>query len=416
MDAEPSTLFLNLSKLQPMDVLAVSGDAKSSIFIKLATAARKLKTAKYSHSALVLSPSIVVESLSGSGIVLSDLTVPRPGRFDAHLRQATDEDALQVRKLSSGEVALFARLHNVTKVDVLRHRAISDDAFVAWLFRKDALEILRGLYLLQYAKPSALAKSVVDLPEPVCQFIDAAHAAFAGSRLEAGPFCSELVSRLLNGLFDAGKAHGRVVPADFGWHLDQFEMLEEVCYPAECVPGEACSAALAKEMTDMLRYGGLGAQLGIAEVLGVGAKVEDEARRKGQDTGAQLFRESLANPDRRAELRKERVADFNVYLNQHADPFWQWLRDANVCARACPRKRQANYAVFAEPGQREPPVSPFTAEQPIRQSRRRPQWDGESRCAGADRCALHSFDEIRTQLARLKSRRLRTVYGGGPGS
>lgn len=394
-----SIVFLELTKLRPLDVMLTSSDELSSFVIKGATSIRGLRLAHYSHAALMLSPGVCVEALTKPGIVCTDLSEPAPLFF----------------RWVEGKLTVFASLKGVDNAAVFRHRSVTRELSSGSLsdLRSLALEALAECYLMQYSLLINLVRPIVRLPPRVESFLARVTPLFEGRKPEPGPFCSELVCRLLGAVVkDATPYPDRVAPSDLSWDTESLEELENVvrlCEPDD-LPGFECDDDFSSGLSQMLEADLsqqefqkrlLQAMSVIPAILADGVSPEDPSIRDALEMKYSAMRE---------EARHFYVDELQHSLYQFQDRLWEWMHRANVCKKTCPETRIQK---FARHSAKDPVKGPslFKTSNELFWERIE-NWNGEP-CADVRSCVTVHLSRLREEIQVSRDARLEEIAERG---
>ncbi len=328
-------VFLELTKLRPLDVLLISGNRPGSFAIKSAVSLRGRRWSSYSHAALILSPSLHIEALSARGIVCTDLSV-----LTLHFR------------VVSGQLAVYAPLDRVNGVQVLRHREVAHDVDSTHLtsLRTCALETLAEVYLKQYSLRLRLAEPVVRLDPAILGFLERLTRWMEHDEPEPGPFCSELVCMLLEkaGLLVRepwnGQPASTLAPADFSWRPNMFYDVPgvDLTCTAQELPGVACDPEFVNEVSKILESAQqqqefaietLKAMLSVSTIVSEPHKLDEMA--------LSTLRQSHLK--QRKKFRAAYAYKLAPSIERFLDPLWEWVAKANDCNGSCPKTRKEEF-------------------------------------------------------------------------
>ena len=393
--------FLDLTAAQPLDVLLSTQKGVTSAVIRAGQTISRRKRARYSHAALLLSNSVLVEAIGKGGTILCNLASSK-----GDLGGSSNDRSMHLHcRLVDGEVRIYALLPNKTAATLVRHKSQEDmptanywrrldDLLVA---RSQVLGLLVDVYLASYSIPARLIGSVADLPTPIQSFLERGFKADRAKKRRTGPFCSELVGLLLSEVYPDTTDHVRKAPIDFIDDQGDYVVVESAVVEGQVddLPGTAYPTWLATDLVNLLwsaRIEGQDLARKVVEVLSllppVVAHTSDGSQERLQ-MWEQLYEEKLR------EQRTNWVQEIESELTNHFDACWRWLRASNECYRVCPGgddwlrarriKHAARYVVGVRLGggvlTRDPTV----------------------RCADAVRCTVygHELEDMRT--ARLNA-------------
>ena len=411
-----TSIYLRLDALQPMDILLTAGTSASSWLIRAAQFLGRRRRAKYSHAALFLGPTLKVEALTKRGIVCTDLTDSLPERAPTK-----NEPSLSFRWID-GRLAVFARIPDVRDAAVFRHRELMregpyDSAKLQHL-RRRLLPALEELYLKQYSLITRLAIPVVDLDPKMQSALDRISRSLEKGKLEPGPFCSELVCKLIQSVEDAGYGsdHESIGPSELSWNGEYLKNISRnaVVHGVSDLPGSECPSELSSELLSMLKRGPTGQQENLAaRMLQVSALCE------------KIFKASGGTPQEydhaksRSELRGRWVNAIERHLVDGPDPVWTWIQKANACLSNCVENRALKQRSMNLP---QPTTKPFEART-LQQTwaEELHNWDGRTACSISQKCVLHRYELIvhahqrrvdQSRIEQTESIRLRSTPAG----
>jgi hypothetical protein len=332
-------VFLDLSRLRPLDVLVSSGSRWSSKAIKVATTLRHLKAADYSHASMLLTPSLAVEALAGDGVVLTDLLVPISESHSAKADTTAQGRQHAFLRWVDGRLRVYVRLQDTSRAAVYRHVTFSgrhEDS--SWLFRPDALAVLCEVYLREYADILHLGNTMASVGQPVKDALRWVIEWFTARQPEQGLFCSELVCKLMsNANLEAEQTRAETVaPSMFAWKTKWFDCIKEattVSLESE-LPGLPCEPEFVDELTRVLRFEDLLVQRRQGRIHQASRRIANIVGGVTADT-AQAAEVATMQTAGRQLWREEAIARLDRYLAQRADPVWTWLSSTNHCRDAC---------------------------------------------------------------------------------
>ncbi len=310
------TLFLNLSRIRPLDILLTTEDGWSSRAIRAAQAVRFLKPTRFSHASLFLAPSVIVES-------------DEPGTIVTNLAHAPVKGGIpRARNLScrmvGRELAIFVELESKSGAQVVRPLAAANwHAGQVRSGRSAVMEALLPAYLARYsnafhflAASGAVPRSVQSYAEEKLAQLDHSIGNVLDPR--TGTFCSELVSMLLAAaMVVSSREHSQTVPGHFEWQTDEFDPVKGVVIDGEAnLPGTACPADLERKVAALLRTH-LDRET-TSKILGLA-----ESR---------LINDPIKTLDLRIELSNQLGGEL-----AWVDALWEWVDSVNHCAAVCPK-------------------------------------------------------------------------------
>jgi hypothetical protein len=336
-----SELFLNLSTLQPLDILLTSGDGPFSLAIKVATSIKGMQNARFSHAALLLSPSMTVEALNEEGIVCNNLTQPLGNPHAAMKPNALEYASSRlIPKWINGRLFVYVPLRGVTDALVLRHSRFKSGVDIAndlLSGRSAALDMFADIYLAQYSKFGRLSKPILELPAKIEEFIEIAISKLEKAKPDPGPFCSELVCILMGSTFGLrGDNPERVAPSELSWVPTELSPLPEAlqCGPERELPGKPCGELFTQELEKILWYpSSLHQRLG-AKLLEIMSYLPTIAADINQEIAAEDWMHFYNQ--RREQCRIEFSQDIARHLYTELDIVWKWIKGCNDCMDKCP--------------------------------------------------------------------------------
>jgi len=330
-------IYLNLSLLKPLDLLLTSGDGMFSKVIRVASAAKTMATADFSHAALLLAPSVIIESLTEEGIVCNNLLNPIANPHSAsRSSESVDNDSPFQPIWVNGQLQVLARLDGVTNAAILRATTpvTSDD-------RRSALGVLAEQYLRQYSELGRLTQPIITLPQSIENFFVNVAKNIDGPKAQSGAFCSELVCLMMSSTFGiAGESPNRVAPSDFTRASTYLERVSGAVLraPNPAALGSLASEQLTTEMKMWLSFPNALTQSMQSRVLQMFAYAP--AFRADIDKSRSREEWQVEFERLRERYRKDWVDEIQSRLTLEIDPVWRWIQDSNVCYQTCPAVRE----------------------------------------------------------------------------
>ena len=267
-------LFLDLTAARPLDLLLSTERSTTSAVIRMFQAISRRRQAPYSHVALLLSNSVLVEAIGPSGTVLSSLVATT-----ASLPRAPDfRNSGQVYCRSvDGEIRVYAQLHGKSAAVLARHKSADEmlsrhgwQGFNELLLKRfKSLELLVDVYLASYSNLGRLLRPIVGLPASIQAIIERSFEAGRARRRKSGPFCSELVGILLAEVFGEKIDNAKMAPIDFVHAGSNYEVVKCAVFEGEVehLPGTEHAAWLGTELVSLLCLPGLQAKIRCARLL-----------------------------------------------------------------------------------------------------------------------------------------------------
>jgi hypothetical protein len=400
-------LMLEITNVQPMDVLVTSGKYLSSKVNQALQTAVRGRMAAFSHSALFLSPALVLESTTDNyGTEQQEIEINKPKNQEKGIAlkdlvspAASDKSVVTVQtnspiefypRMEDGCLRIFVHLDNVTKASVFRHSSLVGEKNL-WSFRQRALTALSPYYLLQYPPSEKLLNVAPFVSE---RFADAAgaftdwfHLDTLNKKGATGPFCSELVAMAFiasKGLLPLSiNTPRKVAPSDFA-DLNEFIKKPIVrafdCHSPTDLPGKACENGFSHELRTMLSTNLLRQQSFEGKLIQIRKMVDDLAEKSPEkflrrSPGSFLTVEEIYSVTLLSQIES--------FLTKIADEFWLWLREANCCLKSCPKRRhEAGHVI-------DPIPLTFTEQNSLPTYKRRVSWSG-NRCSDLRGCRCAS--------------------------
>lgn len=338
-------VIVDITDVNPFDVLLTSGTATSSLLNRIAQKAIRRAPAPYSHAAMFISPFVLIESLDKPGIILTDLFGPRVNTNSDNRAQAH----IFVRSNAHG-TRIYARLDGVKDAEVRRYRPLHDAPPVKLEnFLEDAIGALARVYLAQYPPYLRLARVARIIPDPAMTLLEKIGRSWQ-RKGDVGPFCSELVTMLL----------GAIDPCIY----------EHISDPASVSPSDIYNNGLVFSDVSGHDFDTSARELsGVAEQLRNSLQVPE--------LESQIFYSKLAQliPRMPAVAKMIGASPDAVYNGEHLPAYYEgllvrlkaalllplsnhvkdallvmdWIKSANHCLETCPARRKPPRENFGRP-------------------------------------------------------------------
>jgi hypothetical protein len=325
---------IDLSEIQPLDIVLTT--CEESTALRAAQSMTRLQRAEFSHAAMFVAPTVLVESCD-AGIVFEAFSNATPGdEFlvgDTIRTMYSDQPRtmrLNTRLLferKSDRLRIFGGLPDATNVKVIRHKNVQ--AHRLREYRENLMKALQPFYLQDYPAFVDLMRTA-PIPEALLSAFRQIAETIFGPVYNAGPFCSELVCRLLaesSFTFGARSATG-TAPIDLALS-GEFDTLDVVSQKSDSddapdieklfrfVPTPFLSppSALAAAIAERVRY--------------------------FKRTGSRRLDEVTYS---KTSLGQQELETLNEWCQTVSDAFWNWYRNAPGCLASCSEKTQKRLA------------------------------------------------------------------------
>jgi hypothetical protein len=339
-------LAIDLSKVEPLDILLTTSAEPVSKLIKVGQRLARLRLApvRFSHAAMFMAPSMLVES-SDAGVVFEQFTnrtieddplLKHMPRAQAHARFVRLDTRLIVRK-NGDTFDVLGGLPAAAHARVIRHKTIEDKGLVAKSsLRAGVLESLEECYLKAYPAWSNFLNTI-SLPQRLRLAAVTLERSLLGVPMNPGPFCSQLVAQLLQaqGLNTGGRASEATAPVD----LDASDQFVEVDCLVDVPDTEAVEHAV--ELERLLHFEGTSRLSPLFD----DARTSVDRFVHWMKTGST---DSTSTSFRKNEQGKEELLWLKKWCHHVSDMFWDWHRSSPACFRACPDHKKLRNLTFIE--------------------------------------------------------------------
>lgn len=347
----PRMVILELNKVRPLDILLTSGDQKFSKSIRAATTlARRGRLAAFSHAALFLSPSLLVESLFNEGISITNLIEPAMKGHQSAEQLFTSRaiETLSAR-IDRGRLRLFVILEGESGAAVFRHKSIDQNRtdLLTLLIRPRVFALLQCCYRAQYPELGRLLNVFHSMPLAVREAAEKFLRLMEAEKVAPGPFCSELVQTVFTALADflptkqvdpLGVAPDDLAVSEDFRRLDGDERPITIATSLGELPGKPGDPGFVAQMKKMLVGEVLRSQELEGKIIQINGRLATLVPWLNRtDVGIERERYAKLSMETRAKWLKH----IEEFVRIGCDSLWNWIEDANECRITCPAQRLA---------------------------------------------------------------------------
>jgi hypothetical protein len=333
-------VILDITDVQPFDVLLTAGDAKLSGLIRSGQRMLRGESAPYSHAAMFLSPYLVVESLDTLGVVLTDLF---EGSVNPHGNGARSSGEPFFFKANTPSLRMYARLEGVSAAEIRRFKPLMGlPLYKVIQYKSNVVDAISKFYLAEYPSLLRLLRTAKLVPDGAMQILERVGARWQGKRV-TGPFCSELVTLLLSAIdpviLSCGFNAASVTPSDIYHNEDFFEKIDSSFFQDDtAIPGNEVPEVMVTLKRNIRISTNF--QSFRAKIVQLNDILSKSLSKTKTDIGF-LFDGQTIDEYYHYIMKESRhlwLADVEEHISEAAYVS-KWMSDTNVCAKTCPVNR-----------------------------------------------------------------------------
>lgn len=387
-------VILDITNVQPFDVLLTAGDAKLSGLIRAGQHIVRGKPAPFSHAAMFLSPFLMVESLNEPGIVLTNLF---EGSLNPHGNSTNSRSNPIFLKTTKPVTRLYLRLDGVSDAEIRRFKPLQGLSTAQKnIYSSNVIDALSTVYLASYPPMVRLLRTANLLPNEVLELLERIGARWEGKNV-SGPFCSELVTLLLAAIDPAILScrpdAAAVAPSDIFHNNDLFDAVPSTVFHDDSdIPGFTIPH-IESELKRNIEIDVISQKFNTKIVHLIDTLSRAFSASNGEDSF--LYNGEPIEKYYRDLLESQRalwLGDVQSHMSESALVL-KWLSDTNACAATCPSNR---------------PPSPNTNGRPRLRLRWEHDGPASEACADVRFCPSSpwTWDRLKSKLEAGKEARL----------